>query len=256
MSPRRTTPVRASGSESATRARFEERASQARWQRWRRLLVLLGVVAVVAALGWLVGVSSVLGVEKAQVEGEDRADTRAVTRIAMGEQGRPLARVDTGALEEQIAREVPGVRRARVSREWPNTLRVKVTSRVPALAVRLPSGKTRLVDLEGVSYREVTRAPADVPVVASDPKGSSDTLSAEGVDAALGMLRALPDPMREKVRDVVVDGADQVTFRLGRTEVVWGDGASAAQKVKVVEILLAKKPKVIDVTAPENPVTR
>lgn len=260
MSPRGSTSARparsgrSSGSESATRARFEKRAADARRGRLRQVLGAVLVVALLAGLVWLVGISSVLGVEAAQVSGEDPADTEPITELVLAERGTPLARVDTDELEERITTEVPGVARADVTREWPNDLKVKVTSRVPAIAVSRTDGKVRLMDLEGVGFRTVSSTPEGVPVVASDD--TSSELSAEGVRAALGMLRALPEDLRDRVRDVVVDEADQVSFRLGGTQVVWGDQSSPKVKVEVIEVLLAKKPKVIDVSAAESPVTR
>ena len=55
---------------------------------------------------------------------------------------------------------------------------------------------------------------------------------------------------------MTVDAADHVSFRAGGTTVVWGDDSEPRLKVQVVELLLAKKPKLLDVSAPSTPVTR
>ena len=59
-----------------------------------------------------------------------------------------------------------------------------------------------------------------------------------------------------RVADIRVDEADQVTFRLRGATVVWGDAASPDVKVRVIRVLLEKKPDVIDVSAPDTPVTK
>lgn len=244
---------RGSGTREATQERFAERAASARAQRVRRWLVGLLVLVVLIALGWVVGFSSLLGTRQVEVTGADPADTAAITAIADDEIGTPLLRVDDDALSRRITDEVPGAAHVAVEAGWPHTLKVKVTSRVPALAVRRDGGGYRLLDLEGVAIRTTSTAPRGVPTVSAD---SDAEVSGHGVRAAQGMLAALPDDIRSRVRDVTVDSADQITFQLGSTEVIWGDGAEVQVKVRVIQILLEKKPDVIDVSAPDTPVTK
>ena len=99
--------------------------------------------------------------------------------------------------------------------------------------------------------------PAHAPVLLcagrSGAFGLEDAVCAGQMAAAL--LKALPEDMRDRVRGVTVDGADQVSFRLGRTTIIWGDAESPKVKVRLIPILLEKKPKIIDVSAPGSPVT-
>lgn len=243
---------RGSGTRAATEERFAQRAAQARGQRVRRWLVGLLVVALLVALGWAVGFSSLFATREVTVSGTDPADRADVEEIAERQVGTPLARVDGDAVASSITDEVPAVAHARVERGWPHTLRVKVTSRVPALAVRQDGGGFRLLDLDGVEIRTVRSAPRDVPTVSAE---SGAEVSGHGVRAAQGMLAALPDDLREDVDDVTVDSADQITFQLGRTKVSWGDGSSPDVKVRVIQVLLDKRPRTIDVSAPDTPVT-
>lgn len=243
---------RGSGTREATQERFAERAAQARGRRVRRWLTLLAALAVIVGLGWVIGFSSLLGTQQVAVTGADPADAERIESIAEERIGTPLVRVDGDALSRRITDEVPGAAHVAVDRGWPHTLNVKVTSRVPALAVRRGGGY-RLLDLEGVAIRTVSSPPRGVPTVSAD--GDTE-VSGHGVRAAQGMLSALPDARRAEVEDVTVDSADQISFTLDGTEVVWGDGSAPGVKVKVIEILLAKKPEVIDVSAPDTPVTK
>lgn len=243
---------RGSGTREATEERFAQRAARARGERVRRWLTGLLVVALVVALGWAVGFSSLLATRQVEVTGADPADRAEITQIAEQEVGTPLARVDGGAVSSEITEAVPGAAHAEIERGWPHTLKVKVTSRVPALAVRREGGGFRLLDLDGVEIRTVQQVPRDVPTVTAE---SGAEVSGHGVRAAQGMLGALPDDLRADVEDVTVDSADQIAFELGRTHVVWGDGSSPDVKVRVIQILLEKKPRTIDVSAPDTPVT-
>lgn len=244
---------RRSGTRSATEQRFAERAALARGRRLRQWLVLSLALALVLALGWLVGLSSVLDTRRVELSGADPADRSAIEEIAEQEIGTPLARVSDGAVESRIVDEVPGAVHADVSRGWPHTLKVKVTSRVPALAVSGDEEGFRLLDIDGVVIRTAKKAPKGVPTVVAD---SGTTVSGHGVQAARGMLKALPEDTRDQVKNVTVDEADQISFTLGRTRIIWGDASDPDLKVKVIPILLEKKPKVIDVSAPDTPVTK
>lgn len=243
---------RGSGTREATEERFAERAAHARVQRVRRWLVGLLVVVVLLGLVWVVGFSPALATRTVAVTGADPADAEQVEQIAAQEIGTPLIRVDGDDVARRITDEVPGAAHVSVDAGWPHTLNVKVTSRVPALAVRRDDDSYRLLDLEGVVIRTVSSAPKGVPTVSAD----GAEVSGHGVRAALGMIAAMPADLRSKVAGVSVDEADQISFRLGGTEVVWGDGSSPDVKVEVIQILLDKKPKVIDVSAPDTPVTR
>lgn len=244
---------RGSGTREATEERFAERAAAVRRQRLRQWLVGMLVLALVLVAGWVVGFSAALDTRTVQVTGADPADARAVEQLASRELGRPLVRVDGDALAGDITETVPGAAHVAVERSWPHTLQVNVTSRVPALAVRTDGGRFRLLDLDGTLIRTVTSVPKGVPTVRAD-RGS--TVSGHGVRAAQGMLTALPAALRSRVKGVTVDSADQISFSLGGTTIVWGDESHPDVKVKVIQILLEKKPKVIDVSAPDTPVTK
>lgn len=244
---------RSSGTRSATEQRFAERAAQTRAVRLRRWFVAVVVSALVVGGLWAVYFSSLLDVRSIEVTGADPADKAAVEQIAEQEQGRPLARVDGDAVEERITDDVRGAKAARVDRGWPHALKVKVTSRVPELAVSIGKGKYRLLDIDGVVIRTVTSPPKEVPKVTPD-EGAA--VSAHGVKATSGMLQEMPEELREDISTITVDEADQVRFRLRGTTVVWGDAASPDVKVRVIPVLLEKKPDLIDVSAPDTPVTK
>lgn len=242
-----------SGTRAATERRFAARASQARRGRLRRWFLVLLVLLAVGALAWVVGFSSALEVRTVEVSGADPADRAKVKELAGQEAGTPLARVDGDAVADRITDEVPGARWATVDRGWPHTLKVNVTSRDPALAVVEDEGGYRLVDIDGTVIRTVDSAPKGVPTVTAEDGAD---VSGHGVRAAQGMLKALPEDLREKVADVTVDGADQVSFRIESTRIVWGDESSPEVKVRVIPVLLEKKPGLIDVSAPNTPVTK
>jgi cell division protein FtsQ len=232
--------------------RFRDRALARRRRPWRRVLVAVVVVALVAGTAWVVGWSSALAVHEVEVTGVSGAERRAVADLVRVPEGTPLVRVDTGAVEERVRGRIT-VAEVSVRRAWPGTLVVQVVPRTAAVVVRDPEGRLEVVDATGVAFGVVRKAPAGIPVVtATGSRGATP----EAMRAALGVLDALPPRLEKDVSAVTVSSADLVQFTLGSRTVVWGGAADGERKVAIIEALLTTKAKVIDVSAPDTPVTR
>jgi cell division protein FtsQ len=237
---------------SAAANRFRERALSNRRRPWRRaLLVVLGA-GLAALLAWVVGWSTVLGVEDVAVDGVAGAEAAAVSDLVDVAPGTPLSRVDTDAVASRVRARVT-VAEVSVRRSWPRTLTVEVVPRSAALVVRNPRGQLEVVDGTGVAFGVVRTVPPGIPVVTAT--GSEGT-TREALQAALALLEALPDSLATDVSAVRVSSANLVTFTLGSRTVVWGGGEESARKVAILAVLLRTKAKVIDVSAPDTPVTR
>ena len=85
---------------------------------------------------------------------------------------------------------------------------------------------------------------------------SDDALSRDALLAAVAVVKVLPAPLQRQVTDVTVSGANLVTMRVRGTTVVWGGVAQPEKKLTVMSALLKSRPKLIDVSAPDTPVTR
>ncbi|WP_377641931.1 cell division protein FtsQ/DivIB [Oryzobacter terrae] len=245
-------PDRAPSGASSSANRFRERALSHRRRPLRLVLTWLLAVAVVAGLAWVVGWSTLLGVRDVEVVGVTGEEATAVAELVEVPTGTPLARVDTDAVADRV-RERITVAEVSVRRAWPGTLSVEVVPRTAALVVKNPQGRLEVVDAEGVAFREVAKAPAGVPLVTAT--GSKGT-TREALQSSLALLDALPHDLADDVRAVTVSSADLVTFTLGTRTVVWGSGEESPRKVAILRALLTTKAKVIDVSAPDTPVTR
>ncbi len=252
MSTRRVAGTRSRPRPDSAADRFVRRQSLARGIVLRRVVVLLVLAALVGGAAWLVGWSPVLAVRQVRVEGLTGADARAAEALAREQVGRPLVRVDTEALARSIGAR-RAVAEARVDRSWPGTLVVVGVQRTPALVLRNPQGQLEVVDAEGVRFGVVAARPAGVPFVTA---GVSGAATEDALKAALGLVRALPEGLSRKVQDVRISSADLVTFTTDGTTVVWGGAGEESRKVELVQALLRGRPKVIDVSAPDTPVTR
>ena len=237
---------------SSSANRFRERALSNRRRPWRRALLVVVVATTVALLAWTVGWSPWLGVDRVEVTGVTGPEADAVARLVEVPVGTPLARVDTEAVGARV-RERVTVAEVSVRRSWPGTLVVEVVPRSAALVVRDPQGRLEVVDPEGISFGTVRAVPKGVPVVTAT--GAEGTTK-EALLSSLALLDALPAHLAGKVSGIKVSSANLITFTLGPRSVVWGSGEDSARKVAILSALLKTKAKVIDVSAPDPPVTR
>lgn len=249
-------PVRPSGTArtgyGAADPRFRERALQNRRRPWRRLLWALVGLAALAGVAWVALFSPVLAVREVEVSGVRGADATAVESLVDVPDGTPLARVDVDAVEERV-RTRRTIAEVSVERGWPSTLRVNVVPRKAALVLKNPQGQLEVVDATGVAFGTVRTAPAGVPVVTA---ASTKGMSRDSLEAALSLIGALPQDLASQVTAIQVSSANLVTFTLGGVKVVWGGADAPDRKVEILRALLATKPELIDVSAPETPVSR
>ena len=196
--------------------------------------------------------STWLGLDDVEVTGVTGPEAAAVVKLVDVPLGTPLARVDTEAVGARV-RERVTIAEVSVRRSWPGTLTVEVVPRSAALVVRNPQGRLEVVDAEGVSFGTVRAVPKGVPVVTAT--GAEGT-TREALLSSLALLEALPADLAGKVSGIKVSSANLITFTLGERTVVWGGGEDSARKVAILTALLRTKAKVIDVSAPDTPVTR
>ncbi len=200
--------------------------------------------------GWLLLATSVLGVGQVDVVGVHRLSAAEVRAAAALPGGQPLARIDPGAVAARIAA-LPQVRHVVVTRSWPRTVRITVQERVPAGVLLQGDATYVLVDLEGVAFGEVSRRPRGLPLVTAPVEAGPGSLR-----AALQVLRRLPPAVRAQVRQARAAGPERVELLLsrGRT-VLWGSSERSERKAAVLSVLLTRKARIYDVSAPDAPTT-
>lgn len=247
--PEQRTAPAASTSRRGPSLSQQRRRHERRMRRLRQLLVAVLLVAIVVAAGWLVGFSSVLATEKVAISGTKLLTVDAVRNAAAVPIGLPMVRQDTNAIADRVATLAP-VDTVTVERSWPDTLVVKVVERKPVVAVKTGAGYL-LVDHTGRAFETVSLLPAGVVQVDVDP-ADADLLAAAGTIAA-----AVPSELRDQIKTIggVATDSFKVHLDSGMT-ITWGNADQSALKGRVSLLLLKKKPKSIDVSAPHSPAVR
>jgi cell division protein FtsQ len=216
--------------------------------------VLAGVLAVALVVGgvWLVFSSSVLAVKGVEVKGLGLLTAEQVRTAAAVPSDEPLARVDLGAIEGRL-RALAAVKGVDVTREWPDRILITIDERVAVAVVAVGSG-FKGIDQDGVLFRDYARQPKDLPLITAPEDIGRDAMK-EGADVAA----ALPAGIRNRVDHVEVESIDKISLVLrDERTVAWGSAEESADKARVLDALLAARPKAgeYDVSVPGQPTTR
>ena len=193
--------------------------------------------------------SSALAVDSVRVVGVERLSADEVRQQAAVPDGAALATVDLDDVQRRVG-DLAAVAAVEVVRDWPAALVIRVRERTPA-AVQFRSGAWVLIDRDGTAFDRHEKRPKGLPAVTTPSGGDQQALR-----SALRVLDALPPDVRAKVRQVSASSPDDVRLRLSRDRtVVWGSDERNARKSAVLEVLLTRKARVYDVSAPDIPTT-
>lgn len=218
--------------------------------RYKAAFFVLAAAALIAAMGWVLYGSRLLVVRSIEVTGTHLVPKSEVLAAAGIPRGLPLMRVNTGAAASRVDR-ITQVQSARVTRSWPDGVVITVRERTPALAVPVAGGFD-LVDPSGVVVQQVTKQPRRLPrFIPAGPLPGNP-----GVRAAAGVLRELPGTLAGRVTSVTAPTPNAVTLHLpGGVTIDWGSPGLAAQKTRVLAILMRTHARSYDVSAPGSATT-
>jgi cell division protein FtsQ len=250
----RTTPRASSNdADDATvqiaRKRFARRRLVRRLVALRPLLVGLTLIAAVAGLVWVLFFSTLLATESVEVRGTEVVSAARVRELAAVPLDEPLARVDTDAVRARVE-DLAAVESVEVRRCWPHTVCIDVTER-ESVAVVEKEGTLWGLDATGILFRRYVGRPPELPLVHVKATASTDALA-----EAAGVVSALTPSVTRRVVFLDVQTVDEITLKLrSGAEVVWGSAEDSANKVRVLEPLLAAQPGAVryNVSAPGNP---
>jgi len=230
--------------------RFARRQRLVRWRSWLPWAIGGAVVVLAGLVVWLFYYSSALAVDGVRVSGADTVPVATIENVAEAPMGTPLAKVDLRAIADRV-RTIPAVADAQVTRAWPDKVVIVVTERI-AVVVVTDGARFELVDATGTTFKTVSTRPAGLPEAKVTGTRRDVTIR-----SLVTVSAALPDTLRAQVRSISAASQDSITLNLGSgVKVVWGSSDDSARKAQVLSVLMKRKAKVYDVSAPDLPVTK
>ncbi|TCC66107.1 FtsQ-type POTRA domain-containing protein [Kribbella pittospori] len=230
--------------------RFARRQRLVRWRSWLPWAIGGALVVVAAVVVWLFYYSSAFAVDGVRVSGADTVPVATIQNVAEAPVGTPLAKVDLRSIADRV-RTIPAVADAQVTRAWPNKVVIVVTERVPVVVVT-DGSRYELVDATGTTFKTVPDRPAGLPE--AKVTGARRDVT---VHSVVTVSAALPDALRTQVESISAASPDSITLNLSSgVKVVWGSSDDSERKAEVLSVLMKRKAKVYDVSAPDLPVTK
>jgi cell division protein FtsQ len=215
--------------------RAEVKRFTARSRRRRRTwLIAGGSVVGIGVLAAALAFSPILSVRTIEVDGAMRVSSDAVVQGLQPIVGSPFPLVDQSAIKAELVK-YPLIESYSVESRPPDTLVVKLVERTPVGVIDTGEGFT-VVDAAGVVIEASNTQPTGYPLIEVP-----DGVSSEGFQSAAGVLRAMPDELRQKVASVTAKTHDDVTLKLRDTDatVLWGSADDGAFKTLALERLMA-----------------
>lgn len=218
-----------------------------------------GLVAIIAIVIGVVWFSPWLVVKNIEVEGVVHGDKAGIIEASGITEGQRLARLDTDAAARSVAGQ-PWVDSVTVSRSWPQGVNIEVKEFRPMLFIRATDGE-HLISDQGREF--VTAAPpegvievVDAPRTDQPADGKIDPEPAV-IKAVLDVVKALPEPIAERIERVSAPSAAEVRlFLTDDYQVYFGSSDDAAEKARATEIVLSRGEKNWDVSNPRMPTTK
>jgi len=230
--------------------RFARRQRLVRWRSWLPWAIGGFLVVLAAVIVWLFYYSSALAVGGVRVSGADTVPVATIEQEAAAPIGTPLAKVDLRSIADRV-RTIPAVADAQVTRAWPNKIVIVVTERVPVVVVT-DGSRFELVDATGTTFKTVPNRPAGLPEAKVTGTRRDVTIR-----SLVTVSAALPDTLRAQVESISAESPDSITLNLSSgVKVVWGSSDDSERKAEVLSVLMKRKAKVYDVSAPDLPVTK
>jgi cell division protein FtsQ len=219
----------------------------------RRVVIIVAAVTVLVGVlaTWLIAFSSVFGVRTVDVRGVHVLTADQVRAAADISNGTPLVRLDTSAITKRVER-LPEVASAQVSTSFPSTVVIMIEERV-AVGYTLRSSHPVLVDRTGAAYRRVAHPPTGLPHFVL-PTGAQQRATAAAVAA---VATALPTELIRQVRFIDALNPNRITLVLsGQRLVQWGSAEQTELKARLLPALLRRPVSSVDLTDPNQPITR
>lgn len=232
-------------SESVSNVRSLNR--KRRQKNRKRLLIGIVIFALAAVLIYVAYFSTLLTVKKITVIGNSIATSISIASESEIQIGTQLARVNSDEVNQNLS-DIPSIDQVEVRRVWPNEIILVVTERVAIGTIKV-AGHWEFVDQNGVAYGKTFNQPKDLMVFDVKQKLAR-------VEVAK-IYKNAPAWLISQIKSIGANSRDNVKIGLSDNRtVIFGDSSRIERKLAVLKVLLTKKARIYDVSAPDVPVTR
>ena len=210
--------------------------------RRKQLLVVGGsfVASVVVVL--IVLASPLVAVRNIDVEGAKYANATLIETVSKSLRGKSVLTVDTNAAQKLLETD-PWIESVRIKTYLPSRAVIEIKERTPVAWFLGVDNQGRVIDQDGRVLAVVNGRPTEYMLIdGTGPNLIAGAIASESYKAAAQLAMSLPDEIRPVVKNMGVNGPNQVTMTLLTGAVVkFGEPVDLRNKLVNVVVILRRQ---------------
>ena len=210
--------------------------------RRKQLLVVGGSLVAGVVFVLIVLASPIVAVRNIDVEGAKYANPTLIETVSKSLRGKSVLTVDTNAAQKLLETD-PWIESVRIKTYLPGRAVIEINERVPVAWFLGVDNQGRVIDQDGRVLAVVNGRPTEYMLIdGTGPNLIAGAMAAESYAAAAQLAMSLPDEIRPVVKNMGVNGPNQVTMTLLTGAVVkFGEPVDLRNKLVNVVVILRRQ---------------
>ena len=210
--------------------------------RRKQLLVVGGSLVAGVVFVLIVLASPIVAVRNIDVEGAKYANSTLIETVSKSLRGKSVLTVDTNAAQKLLETD-PWIESVRIKTYLPGRAVIEINERVPVAWFLGVDNQGRVIDQDGRVLAVVNGRPTEYMLIdGTGPNLIAGAMASESYAAAAQLAMSLPDEIRPVVRNMGVNGPNQVTMTLLTGAVVkFGEPVDLRNKLVNVVVILRRQ---------------
>ena len=210
--------------------------------RRKQLLFVGGSLVASVVLVLIVLASPLVAVRKIDIEGAKYANATLIETVSKSLRGKSVLTVDTNAAQKLLETD-PWIESVRIKTYLPSRAVIEINERVPVAWFLGVDNQGRVIDQEGRVLAVVNGRPTEYMLIDGiGPNLIAGAMASESYKAAAQLAMSLPDEIRPVVKNMGVNGPNQVTMTLLTGAVVkFGEPVDLRNKLVNVVVILRRQ---------------
>ena len=210
--------------------------------RRKQLLVVGGSLVAGVVLVLIVLASPIVAVRNIDVEGARYANATLIETVSKSLRGKSVLTVDTNAAQKLLETD-PWIESVRIKTYLPGRAVIEIQERMPIAWFLGVDNQGRVIDQDGRVLAVVNGRPTEYMLIdGTGPNLIAGAMASESYAAAAQLAMSLPDEIRPVVKNMGVNGPNQVTMTLLTGAVVkFGEPVDLRNKLVNVVVILRRQ---------------
>jgi UDP-N-acetylmuramate dehydrogenase len=199
--------------------------------------LIAGVVVVLIVLA-----SPIVAVRNIDIEGAKYANSTLIETVSKSLRGKSVLTVDTNSAQKLLETD-PWIESVRIKTYLPGRAVIEINERVPVAWFLGVDNQGRVIDQDGRVLAVVNGRPTEYMLIdGTGPNLIAGAMASDSYAAAAQLAMSLPDEIRPVIKNMGVDGPNQVTMTLLTGAVVkFGEPIDLRNKLVNVVVILRRQ---------------